>query len=174
VFAHTEARRGLTAFLEQRPRTISECGWNSKWVEACFGPAGLAEVGGKVISCSGTVMGSWDDAAAYLALVADQLERQPECEQNGIDQGVHNYFLHSGRVAAVASAVHVESNEEGFVATVQQMNEIRRDRLGRVLNAGGSGVAALVHQFDRSPLLVDQFKKEYTFLEEYELVLTKG
>jgi len=43
-----------------------------------------------------------------------------------------------------------------------------------VLNAGGTGVAALVHQFDRSPLLVDQFKKEYTFLEDYELVLTKG
>jgi hypothetical protein len=77
---------GVTVFMEQRPRTIAECGWNSKWVAACFGQAGLQAVGGNIISCSGTTLATWDDAVTYAQMIGDLIESRPDCEQNGIDQ----------------------------------------------------------------------------------------
>lgn len=161
---------GLIAFSEQRPRTIRECGWNSKWVSACFGDEGLNKVGDNVISCSGTVLGTWDDALAYAGLVGDLIESRPDCEQNGIDQGIHNYYLFSGDLAKAVSKLRILSNEEGFVVSIQSMPAIRRDRMGRVLNENGEVVAA-VHQYDRSQELVRQFAQEYTWLGEESTIL---
>jgi len=173
VFARRETvGEGLIAFLEQRPRTIRECGWNSKWVSACFGDVGLNKVGDNVISCSGTVLGTWDDVVSYATLVADLIESRPDCEQNGIDQGIHNYYLFSGDLENAVSKVHILSNEEGFVVSVQSMPTIRRDRMGRVINENGEVVAA-VHQYDRSQELVRQYVQEYSWLNNEQLMIRK-
>ena len=164
---------GVTVFMEQRPRTIAECGWNSKWVAACFGQAGLQAVGGNIISCSGTTLATWDDAVTYAQMVGDLVEARPDCEQNGIDQGIHNYILHSGRLAGEVNRVAQESNEEGFVATMQTMPSLQRDRLGRVLNSAGTEVVAAVHQVDRSPVLVAMFERMYPWLGEGETSTSK-
>jgi hypothetical protein len=87
---------GFVAFQENKPTTIAQCGWNSGWVKDCFGVEGLAKVGGFVISCSGTSLASWSDALAYADLMADTMLAKPKCERNGIDQGMHNYFVYSG------------------------------------------------------------------------------
>jgi hypothetical protein len=84
----------------------------------------------------------------------------PHCERNGIDQGMHNYFVYGGALAQAVSALHLVSNEEGFVATVQSMPSVQRDAAGRVLNAAGAVVAA-VHQYDRSPALKRQYEGEF-------------
>ena len=173
VFARGETvGDGLIAFLEQRPRTIRECGWNSKWVSACFGDVGLNKVGDNVISCSGTVLGTWDDVVSYATLVADLIESRPDCEQNGIDQGIHNYYLFSGDLENAVSKVHILSNEEGFVVSVQSMPTIKRDRMGRVINDNGEIVAA-VHQYDRSQELVRQYVQEYSWLNNEQLLIGK-
>lgn len=103
------------------------------------------------------------------------------CERNGVDQGMHNYFLYSGRVqgaieeAAGAGngasgsggakpAVRIITNEDGWIATVQSMPTLHRDRGGRVMNGAGSAVAAVVHQYDRSGLLKDQYEREFVLL----------
>ena len=161
---------GLIAFSEQRPRTIRECGWNSKWVLACFGESGLEKVGDNVISCSGTVLGTWDDALAYAGLVGDLIEARPDCEQLGIDQGIHNYLLFNGDLAKVVSSLQILSNEEGFVVSVQSLPNIRRNRMGQVVNENGE-VAAVVHQYDRNPELVRQFGREYTWLTDDQLIV---
>jgi hypothetical protein len=145
----------------------NECGWNSKWVSDCFGMAGLAKVGHNIITCSGTSIGYWNDAVAYANLMADEIARNP-CERNGVDQGMHNYFVFSGDLEAKVSKLHKISNEEGFIATVQSMPTLQRDRLGRVLNQKGLPVAA-VHQFDRSDALKEQYNRQYVWLEEHEL-----
>ena len=162
---------GLIAFSEQRPRTIRECGWNSKWVFACFGEIGLNKVGDNVISCSGTVLGTWDDALAYAGLVGDLIEARPDCEQLGIDQGIHNYLLFNGDLAKAVSSLQILSNEEGFVVSVQSLPNIRGNRMGQVVNENGE-VAVVVHQYDRSPELVRQFGREYTWLTDDRLVVS--
>lgn len=91
----------------------------------------------------------------------------PHCERNGIDQGMHNYFVYSGALEASVSALHLVSNEEGFIATVQSMPSVQRDPAGRVLNERGAVVAA-VHQYDRSPALKRQYEGEYPLPPEHE------
>ena len=194
LFARLE-ERGLYVFQEQRPGTIAACGWNSGWVKDCFGEEGLRKVGHNVVSCSGTSAGDWEDALAYVELMgafclrplprhscavspplppppplhaAKSLEDMPHCERNGIDQGMHNFFVYGGALQAAVSALHLVSNEEGFIATVQSMPSVPRDLAGRVLNAQGAVVAA-VHQYDRSPVLKRQYEGEYPLPPEGEL-----
>ena len=73
-----------------------------------------------------------------------------------------------GDLAAKVSALHLVSNEDGFVATVQSMPTLRRDRAGRVVGGGGAPYA-VVHQYDRSALLKRQYEGEYVWLAEGEL-----
>jgi hypothetical protein len=172
IFERMVDGEGLYVFQEQKPRTIAECGWNSGWVKDCYGHEGLSKVGGFVISCSGTSMGSWKDVLGYTDAIADALE-DSKCERNGIDQGIHNYLVYSGELSTTAGgavqAMHFITNEEGFIATVQSMPSLVRDRSGRVLNEKGVPVAA-VHQYDRSPLLLEQYEKEFQWLRAHETV----
>ena len=159
------------AFLEAKPRTIAECGWNAGWVRDCFGEAGLAAVGSQLISCSGTSLATWAAAQAYAALLADELAGNA-CERNGADQGVHNYFVYGGRLRealaaaddAPTAALTLVSNEDGWVGTVQSMHALTRDRAGRLLNERGQPYA-LVHQYDRSRVLVEQLEREMPWME---------
>ncbi len=91
----------------------------------------------------------------------------PQCERNGIDQGIHNFFVYSGALQAAVSKLHLVSNEEGFIATVQSMPTVSRDAAGRVLNGAGAVVAA-VHQYDRSAALKRQYDGEYPMPPEAE------
>lgn len=80
---------------------------------------------------------------------------------------MHNYFVYSGELAAKVSSLHLVSNEEGFIATVQSMPTLNRDLAGRVLNAKGEVVAA-VHQYDRSQVLQRQYEGEYPLVPKEE------
>jgi hypothetical protein len=100
-------------------------------------------------------------------MVGDEIERNP-CERNGVDQGMHNYYVYSGALEKAVSALHLVTNEEGWIATVQSMPTLTRDRAGRVLNSLGAPVA-VVHQYDRSDALKAQYAREFVWLEEGEL-----
>ena len=76
--------------------------------------------------------------------------------------------MYSGELAARVSALRLVPNEGGFVATVQSMPTLSRDRAGRVLNADGDAYA-VVHQYDRSPALKRQYDGEFVWLPEGEL-----
>jgi hypothetical protein len=78
-------------------------------------------------------------------------------------QGVHNFFVYGGELEALVSSMHIITNEEGWIATIQSMPQITRDRAGRVLNNLGQAVA-VVHQYDRSPALLAQYDREYVWV----------
>lgn len=139
---------GLYAFLEagigQGGKTISQCGWNSKWVSDCFGFAVLKEIGDNVISCSGTSMATWDHGLMYAKMMHDEISTN-KCERNGVDQGMHNVFVWQRRI----SPLYILSNEDGPIATVQSMKEVHKDWFGRAIN-NKLEVYSVVHQYDRS------------------------
>ena len=225
-----------------------ECGWNRGWVKDCFGGSILSQVGGKVISCSGTSLATWDAALQYvsscLALLAsvsvsvslclslsldlslltsldlslhltlshthsphcslpavlrytklmnDELLSN-SCERNGVDQGMHNVWVHTERV----KPMHIWWNEDGPIATVQSMKELHRDHFGRLTNTKGGTrtppscrrvmaltwlclvcvyvtgeVYAVVHQYDRSKVLEAQYNSEYTYLQQRDMSIRK-
>lgn len=163
------------AFLEAKPRTIAECGWNAGWVRDCFGEAGLQAVGGNVISCSGTSLGTWESALAYANLLANEIAVN-KCERNGVDQGMHNFYVFNGQLASalqpLGSSLRVVDNEHGFIATVQSMGLLRRDRAGRLLNEDGRPYA-LVHQYDRSQALEQQYDRQFVWLSDDALTIHK-
>ena len=82
------------------------------------------------------------------------------CEYNGVDQGIHNVLVYTGRIPHTL----VLSHEAGPVATVGRAPiEVRRDSYGRVLNENGE-VAAVVHQYDRSGTLGGQYASQYPWI----------
>jgi len=51
---------------------------------------------------------------------------------------------------------------------VQSMPQLTRDWAGRVVNNRGE-VVAIVHQYDRSGALSDQYEREYVWLQASDL-----
>ena len=64
----------------------------------------------------------------------------------------------------MVGGLHIIPNEDGWVATVQSMATIHRDRVGRVVNEKGVPYA-IVHQYDRSAQLKAQYDREFVWLE---------
>ena len=140
----------------------AECGWNAGWVKDCFGEEGLKKVGREVISCSGTSMATWQDGLAYARLMAAEIGVNT-CERNGVDQGMHNYFLYSGNLTSIVTNLYVATCEEGPVASIQSMPRLVRDKAGRLLNNDRTPYA-VVHQYDRSEMLTSQYSGQYPWL----------
>ena len=87
-----------------------------------------------------------------------------KCERNGVDQGMHNYFVYGGQLrAALGDALKLVSNEDGWVATVQSMPTLQRNRAGAVVNSA-SLPYAVVHQYDRSGALKSQYERQFVWL----------
>ena len=163
-FTHTDDRSSVFyAFQEARPGTIAACGWNSGWVKDCFGASALQAVGSNVISCSGTSLATWAAARVYVDMLAAEIAVN-KCERNGVDQGMHNYFVYGGQLrAALGDALKLVSNEDGWVATVQSMPTLQRNRAGAVVNSA-SLPYAVVHQYDRSGALKSQYERQFVWL----------
>ena len=156
---------GLYVAMEAAAVAIAQEGWNSGWIRDCFGDAMVQRVGREVVSCSGTSLGTWAASLAYLRLISDLIREHEACERNGIDQGVHNVIVHTGLMKP--HAVHRLSNERGLIATVQSMPALRRNEWGYVVNDAGDTVA-VVHQVDRSKLLLAQYDLQYPVIPEHQ------
>ena len=113
----------------------------------------------------------------YVDLIAREVDGNA-CERNGVDQGMHNFFVWGGRLEQAfreeaaqqgtpAAEIHMISNEEGWIATVQSMKTLQRDKAGRVMNELQKTVA-VVHQWDRSNVLKAQYEREYLWLNDGE------
>ena len=156
---------GLYVAMENGAVSIAQEGWNSGWVKDCFGAAVLQQVGGSVVSCSGTTLGTWEAALQYLKLMADNIRQRESCERNGVDQGVHNVIVHTQLMGS--TPVHQVSNERGQIATVQSLRTLHRNEYGVVVNEAGEAVS-VVHQIDRSKLLLAQLDRQYPLIPEGE------
>ena len=71
----------------------------------------------------------------------------------------------AGQLEKAVSALTIVTNEDGWVASVQSMPGLHRDRFGRLLNDKGAPYA-IVHQYDRSDQLKAQYAREYVWLED--------
>ena len=92
----------------------------------------------------------------------------PSPERNGVDQGMHNYFLFGGQLKALVSQLVIVDNEDGWIASVQSMPSLQRDQAARLLNTNGEPYA-VVHQYDRSKALTSTYANLYKMLSPEEL-----
>lgn len=144
---------------------IRECGWNSGWIKDCFGPQVLGAVGHRGIICSGVSAGSVEAVAEYVRTMSEIITGSahskvagefPQCERNGVDQGVHNVLVHTGaldhlNLRSWGQADSPVANMQAKVA-VLHCNGDGADERCVVRNRAGVAVA-VVHQYDRYPQL---------------------
>ncbi|MBG0790455.1 MAG: hypothetical protein H0S80_08180 [Desulfovibrionaceae bacterium] len=147
---------GLNAMLEDRRATVGSCPFNARWVREHLGADALAAIGGCPISCSGTTVADHAAMLDYLDKMTELLDPPTtgEC-MAGYDQGIHNYLIHTGRVAA---ALH--DNDGPVLTLAQTRGEPRMDADGRVLNEAGRP-AHIVHQYDRKPSLFQHIRHRF-------------
>ena len=166
IFSHMDARGdGLYAFMEDAGVSIARQVVNADWIRICYGAEELQRIGNRSISCSGTVLGSWPAAVAYLSTMRAQfISRSRAClGYLGNDQGIHNYIVHNSIVPN--TVVYRIPHETGFVGTVGLPSWLKRNKFGLVLNAN-KDIYAVVHQLNRSPQLLSQYDREYQMLPD--------
>lgn len=139
----------LVLAMEDARATIGACASNSFWIRNLFGEPGLAQLGGKRISCSGTTLGERDALLGYidaLMALADPATMQRLLPYRGHDQGLHNALLHTGRLAGARA-----SENGDWVLTLGHVPDdeiVVRD--GVFLGARGN-LPAIVHQYPVKP-----------------------
>lgn len=184
----------LHVFQGVQNKVIRDCGWNSGWIKDCFGESMVSQIGNQNIICSGVTGGSMDMIAEYIQYMSEiiggsvlrsplrtLLDKHkvptkgiafPQCERNGVDQGVHNVLIHNhvltdnyieGNIDILMNSerggpfttgeeateqIFLWNNEHGFVANLQaKMNQIKENI---VYNSDEKKIA-IVHQYDRFP-----------------------
>lgn len=135
----------LNCFLEDDRQVIADCPYNSNWLRSGFGEETLRAFGGKLVSCSGVTVGSYDAIMRYLELMVDEMV-QLKSHPAGMDQGVHNYLLYKGKL----NGAHVFPNGAAPVLTMGKTVDLPTpiDDDGRILNNDGT-VVNVLHQYDR-------------------------
>lgn len=163
VFAYmNDYTPGLYAFMEDVRMTIGTCKYNSDWIQKCYGDVELQNLFDESISCAGTVLGTWSAIMSYLSILESEMLKAPiACKAVGSDQGSHNYIIHNRKIPNVT--IHYISHEYGFVGTLGYVLWMKRNQFGLVQNANGS-VYAVIHQWNRSKQMKDQFKREYQII----------
>jgi len=131
---------GVCCFLEDERQTLGTQPMNRDWIDAAYGPAVLDSLRSSPISCSGVTIGSAPAVFSYLTAMVDELARLPQ-QPSGIDQGVHNYVVHTRRIPGV----RLLGNETGPVLTVGIMPAVDAETLVRRRMAD----ANVIHQYDR-------------------------
>lgn len=142
--------------------------WNRNWIVEAYGSKGLNKIGKETIICSGTTISGRNGMKHYLSVMVEELERlRKPCPQNkccscgeskGLDQGIHNFLIHTGQIQNVSRKIYGES----FVLTLGSLrytdHTIIQDKSGFVLNALGKR-ASILHQYNRIPLEMKWLKE---------------
>ena len=168
----------MATFLEFAEFPIKKESINNGWIEGCFGrgkegllaPSPATRAGGRIvrdnaISCSGTSMGTIAGMRRYLDTMLAEIKKK-QCKSYGIDQGYHNFLLHSGRLGGEERTRRYPQGT-GPINTVGLISDaalpLPRDRQGFVLNRDGSR-SAVVHQWDRfwQEFIIDGWLEQYS------------
>ena len=131
--------------------TIGTQPHNRRWIQTCWGEAGVNKIGHHQVICSGTIMGT---PRGFEELKKKMLSEEEKCAGiTGQDQGRLNYLYYSQALSSVS--VVAQPRGKGIVTTVGYLQKGDKEHWiakGRVMNDDGSE-SAVVHQYDRHPWL---------------------
>ncbi len=147
--------RDTDVWFAAEDELIGNCGFNRYWMVNVYGLEVANELGGEVIACAGTTIGTLDGVLRYLDLMRIEADAHPYGVGTFGDQASHNYILYKVKRDYIA----LDRNDR----VVQTLNHTSRARLtscnGEILI---DGVAApLIHQWDRHPELVQFIGERY-------------
>lgn len=153
-----QGERDLICCNESRNTPIGACDANSVWIRNMFGDETLARLADQPISCVGTILGTFAGTLEYLIhmqLLSFEVPYNTR-HMHGIDQGIHNIIIHSGRMPTLVTSDNTE-----LVGTVGYgLDGAHLDTEQRLCNAAGA-VIPVVHQYDRNPEYAAVFLRRF-------------
>jgi len=154
---------GLYVFNGVEHIIIGDDGWNGPWIKDCFGEGVFQNLFKEKIICSGVSIGAIDDMVLYLNLMSSTM-LEPDfalCERNGVDQGVHNVLIQTGRLKTAGVSVFRHDQSSGEVANMQAgIMSVTANFLVRNKN---NAVVPVVHQYDRYEKLMNDMFRRYVY-----------
>lgn len=146
----TDNIRNDRLYFTMEDRKIKNCPFNSRWIRQSYNESVLRALGNFTISCSGTIIGGYDQFMRYLVTM---ITHEPFLANGGTrldpDQAYHNYLLHTGAFERAG----VRAEYMGCNSPVLSMHYCSRhhNRIyqNRVRGPDGTTVPALVHQYNR-------------------------
>lgn len=149
----------LLAYLEEPWVTPATCPINAGWLRAAFGEETVANLADRRVSCSGTVLATWDRMVEYLLVMHQaMLDSMREARFiEGIDQGIHNFLIHSDRLERVTM---VENGVHVFTMAGVSEEDVAIANDGKIVDRYGRA-APILHQYDYHPTALRLVDEKY-------------
>ncbi|MFA5266515.1 MAG: glycosyltransferase [Methanoregula sp.] len=146
----------LYCFEEDPAIGLSACSFNRNWIKQMYGGDALEVLRHRPIICSGVVIGENTAMIRYLDSICRELAGKPAVW--GGDQAALNMLVYSGRLPGAV----VMPNEAGPVYTLGHVRpeKIRFSPEGFLISP--AGIPAVIHQYDRHPVLAGWVKKKFS------------
>lgn len=154
------------AFEEGRNRLVGDCQWNREWINDCFGTEILYRTNDHKILCSGVSLASKDTALVYLKLMSQiilgisGIGNFPNCERNGVDQGIYNVLIHQvlRNYSFNIPNIKILPDENGIVVNMQ--NGATHFNAKYIVTNDGKPIN-IVHQYDRNNVVKNLIFHQY-------------
>ncbi len=142
-------------------KLIGECPFNTTWIRNGYDEETYRAIKDKNAICMGTIWGTCSEFLRFIGEIIHELETGKAAGKIVNDQGSGNVILHtSGKFDDVMLP---SANDDGCVMTIGETDSkaLHTDSSGNVLNGKGQ-IAAVIHQYDRQPAILDIVVKKYT------------
>lgn len=153
-------RPGIRAVLEDASMRIGTSTANIDWITDLFGPAVLAELADRPISCSGTIIGDAPSMLKYLRAFIETAFTVRSTRLNGGDQGIHNFLVYK-RLGNLVTLLRNEESEMLTMGYMPRESPFPQDADGRLVDGQGRAYSVL-HQYDRHPKTADALRRFLT------------
>jgi hypothetical protein len=142
--------------------------FNRNWIKGQYGNEIYEELKNKTIICSGTIWGTVDIFLEMAKFIWKEIEKKSSYSQTILDQSSENYLIYHKNMfndCKITSNIY-----SGPIMTIGISNKnFSYDSEDNLLNLKGD-IAALIHQYDRKPKMVEIVKKKFIDIP-YDIVL---
>ena len=128
---------------------------NTRWLTRTVGIEKFERIKHKLISCSGTTLGNYNEIIKYTNLMKKNLHLFPykrplrhvisfKKKDTGFDQGIHNYLIHNN----FFKDKECHYNDLSAICTTAYMKKFIFNKKKQLINKKGD-VYSIIHQYDR-------------------------
>lgn len=137
-------------YFTMEDRKIKDCPFNTRWIRQSYNESVLRALENFTISCSGTVIGGYDQFMRYLVTM---ITHKPFLANGGTrldpDQAYQNYLLHTGAFERAGVRAEYLGCNSAIISMHYCSSNRKRVFQNNVRGPDGRTVPALVHQYNR-------------------------
>ena len=144
---------------------------NAIWMKNQYGKKIYEEIKNERIICSGTILGTIDKFYEFVVYIWEQILLKSPYNYDIHDQTATNFLIYHKKM--FNECIIKIDNDYGPIMTVDldKYKNFSFDLDENLLNFKGKKKVAIVHQYDRIPILIEIVKKKFIFQNDTNLSL---